>query len=497
MKNLAASISYALPHSAPLSYLVIPLGLSSWLRMDTDGILILSAAYADSALFTLIVGLLTAASFVYYRKTTAHLHHSDMMRDRTETKVMESQQKHLSDLTKVLNTSLNRDETLKALGSFCATHLCDWCSVYVFETSEVKRIGTFHSDPAQQGLADELAATELPPALEKVILTAVSTRRSQLRQNIQSIEVQNAVKDNHVARLYAQLGIQSFIVLPLTREHQVLAVMTAIKTHSNFENSDLGFFEDIADRASTALRNARLYQMALSAIKQREEMVAVVSHDLNSPLSAIQMGADMVARHLERHAEVDETQEIRKRIDGIKHSVGLAIQLTNNILDAAKIDSGNLFVDRRPLDPALPVQNAEKLLVQLAESKQIQVDICIQCDKTINADLDRLNQVFANLIGNALKFTPRRGQISIGVKSRDEGALFYVADTGVGIHKDYLPHLFDMYWQAQKSASKSLGLGLAIAHGIIEAHGGKIWAENNRGKGSIFYFTIPFSSINS
>jgi signal transduction histidine kinase len=107
------------------------------------------------------------------------------------------------------------------------------------------------------------------------------------------------------------------------------------------------------------------------------------------------------------------------------------------------------------------------------------------------ADLDRLLQVFENLVGNAVKFTEPGGRITVGAARRGDDVLFWVADTGAGIAAEDLPHLFDRFWQARKATRRGAGLGLPIVKGIVEAHGGRIWVESTLGRGSTFFFTIP------
>jgi len=107
------------------------------------------------------------------------------------------------------------------------------------------------------------------------------------------------------------------------------------------------------------------------------------------------------------------------------------------------------------------------------------------------ADRDRLLQVFENLIGNAIKFTEAGGSITVGAAPREEEVLFWVADTGVGMAADDLPHVFERLWQASGGGRAGAGLGLPIAKGIVEAHGGRIWVDSALGAGSTFFFTVP------
>jgi signal transduction histidine kinase len=134
---------------------------------------------------------------------------------------------------------------------------------------------------------------------------------------------------------------------------------------------------------------------------------------------------------------------------------------------------------------------AQKLLASSA-SVELRIDVAPDLPE-VWADRDRLVQVFENLIGNAVKLTKAGGSVTVGAAPRDGEVLFWVADTGVGIAAENLPHVFDRFWQAQKSGRRGAGLGLAIVKGIVEAHGGRIWVESTLGRGSTFFFTVPAS----
>ncbi|HET8785728.1 MAG TPA: HAMP domain-containing sensor histidine kinase, partial [Candidatus Limnocylindrales bacterium] len=147
-----------------------------------------------------------------------------------------------------------------------------------------------------------------------------------------------------------------------------------------------------------------------------------------------------------------------------------------------------------PVAAAPLVESALGMFEEAARRAQIAVVAEVPADAAVHCDADRVVQVLGNLIGNALKFTPEGGRIAIDVVSNGGDVRFSVADTGRGIPPDHLPHVFDRYWQSRGSArTRGTGLGLTIARGIVEAHGGRIWAESVVGQGSVFRFTLPAS----
>jgi signal transduction histidine kinase len=167
-------------------------------------------------------------------------------------------------------------------------------------------------------------------------------------------------------------------------------------------------------------------------------------------------------------------------------------RLIQDLLDVARMESGNLSVAREPIDPGPILREVCASSVPLAEQKQQRI-ICPveEPPPAICGDRDRIVQVFGNLIGNAVKFTPERGTISSDARRSGSCVQFSVRDTGPGIPEADLKKVFTPYWQAKKTAHMGAGLGLAIVKGIVDAHGGQVWAQNAAGGGAMFTFTIP------
>jgi signal transduction histidine kinase len=166
--------------------------------------------------------------------------------------------------------------------------------------------------------------------------------------------------------------------------------------------------------------------------------------------------------------------------------------LIQDLLDVARMEGGRLSIARARIPARQAVADVVQTQEPLATSASLELRLDIPPDlPDLWADRDRLLQVFENLIGNAIKFTEAGGSISVGATPRDGEVLFWVADTGVGMPADDLPHVFERLWQASGGGRAGAGLGLPIAKGIIEAHGGRIWADSALGAGSTFFFTIP------
>jgi PAS domain S-box-containing protein len=241
----------------------------------------------------------------------------------------------------------------------------------------------------------------------------------------------------------------------------------------------------------SALTDVTLRQQAEDAlriaVRMREDFLAVVSHDLRNPLNAVLMGTDLLL------SEAPEPV-MRKQLESIGRATRRMSRLVSDLLDLSSMDAGHLSMRLQTCDLRDIVIAAVDALTPLARKKAIRLEPSLPPDALpASCDRDRIIQVFLNLGGNAIKFTPPRGFIEIGARASSDGVLCSVRDTGVGISEEQRKLIFEPYWQAHKADvhEKGAGLGLAIAKGIIDFHGGRIWAETREGGGSIFCFSLP------
>jgi signal transduction histidine kinase len=230
---------------------------------------------------------------------------------------------------------------------------------------------------------------------------------------------------------------------------------------------------------------ARLYDDAREAAAAREEVLKIVSHDLRNPLSTIGMAAELILE------SPDEASQERT-VGIIKRTAGRMNRMIQDLLDVAKLETGRLAIDVEPVSVEALRDEAVEQLAPLAAECGLSLTTAVEPDlPRVYVDRGRILQVLSNLVGNAIKFTPAGGQITLHVRM-DAGAVrFAVIDTGPGIAPDQMQRIFGRFWQAQPSDRRGLGLGLTIAKSIVDAHGGTIGAESRPGEGSEFWFTIP------
>jgi signal transduction histidine kinase len=225
------------------------------------------------------------------------------------------------------------------------------------------------------------------------------------------------------------------------------------------------------------------------ALKAREELVAVVSHEIKNPLATITTCLDVLKKTLPSFQGSDE---VRSLLDQVRSASRRMERITAELLEVTRIELGRLRLETRPVDTPELVDEVISLLQPQARRKSIRIT------KNVGAaippavfDRDRIAQVLTNLLDNAIKFTGSGGSIRFDVAQADDRIRFVVEDTGPGIAPEQIPHVFERFWQAKHSQYVGAGLGLYIARSIVHAHGGVIEVTSKIGQGSRFSFTVP------
>jgi signal transduction histidine kinase len=229
-----------------------------------------------------------------------------------------------------------------------------------------------------------------------------------------------------------------------------------------------------------------LKQKAEAATNARDEVLATVSHDLKNPLGTIFTSATLLL-------DVELAPEAhRRQLEIIRRTAQRMDRLIQDLLDVSRMEAGRFSIDARPVSARSLVVEARELLSSIAQAKNIElVQELPPREVVVAADRDRVLQVFSNLIGNAIKFTPSGGRVTVRAQADGDMVVFDVEDTGIGISVTDLQRIFDRFWHAGEGSGS--GLGLAIAKGIVEAHGGSIQASS-AGSGSTFTFRLPLAA---
>jgi len=407
-----------------------------------------------------------------------------VLRDITERKRVELSQRFLADAGRILSSTLEYEETLRSVVQL-PLPVADYCILdIVDEGDRLRRVTSTSDDPMLNGL---LRGIEQKGALR----TATSPEVPVLDGG-RSVLIQNGC-DNSASQLEAlclpgRLDVRSALIVPLRVRQRVLGVMTALSRRERaYDATYVKLAEELAQLAAFAIDNAQAYAMARRANHAREEVLAVVSHDLRNPLSAIAMCSRVLLESPPGTAE-----ERDALLATIVQSTELTNRLIEDLLDLSMIEAGRLSVERRMEDVAPIVEQVVQMFVGIASERSIALyeDVAPGLPPVMG-DAARILQALANLIANALKFTDAGGRVTVSAEPHEDGVVFSVRDTGSGIPPEHLSRIFERYWQSRgKAPIRGSGLGLAIAKGIVEAHGGHIWVASVPGEGSWFSFTV-------
>jgi signal transduction histidine kinase/DNA-binding response OmpR family regulator len=367
--------------------------------------------------------------------------------------------KLLAEASRVMSASFDYATTLSQLARLLVPRLGEACVITVAESGETRVVGLAHSDPdAECALTERISGGDIDGWL------------ASLPANTLALPLSGAA---------GQLGTLLLIRGDdaATAEEQDGAV-----------GEDAALAAEIAYRAAIAMENAQLFQQTQQATRARDEMLGVVAHDLRNPLNAVVMSAELLME-----MAPPEADEQRRTIELILRASTSMSRLIEDLLEVQRMETQGINFELFEIELGSVVRQAIHMLQPLAHARRVELRAAESPATRVVADPARLHQVISNLVGNAIKFTPEGGRIEIGVEVVNGEAVVRVGDSGPGIAADELPHIFSRYWQARAGDRRGLGLGLAIARGIVDAHGGRIWVESAPGSGSTFRFTVPLS----
>jgi signal transduction histidine kinase len=344
-----------------------------------------------------------------------------------------------------------------------------------------KLMDTFRADSIPgQGTTVELGKA-LPAQAPVVSARLVSHMSQELARGSPTSPMEEIRQQNvDLLRAFDELRSRQ---LELDRMNHQVADANHRMTEVNAQLEDKA---QALERTAASERTARAE--AEAAVATRDELLAIVSHDLRNPLSAVVTSASLIQRGTVAGKDGDRTNKLATTILRCADQMG---RLIADLLDLAQIQAGRLSVDQQPHDGEGLVRQGIEALLPLATQKGLRLQGTASPGLEVWCDRERVLQVFSNLVGNALKFTPEGGSIVIEARRVGPETVFSVRDTGQGISVEELPRIFDRFWQAQKKDRAGIGLGLSIVKGVVEAHGGRLWVESQIGAGTTFYFALP------
>jgi signal transduction histidine kinase len=414
-------------------------------------------------------------------------------RGEAEVKSMLARESLLARASSLLGGSLDYGETLQQVARLALPKLADFCVVYTCQGHDIEDCTVAHHDPVlEQALSTLLAPRSAPfeaaYGVGRVMRSGQVELHAQLSDPSWLARALGLRDDVHLLR---EVGGSSLLCVPLQVRDSLLGVLALVSADAGsvYDDADVDLAEELASRASVALDNARHYRAAQVALQQRDDVLAIVSHDLRSPLNAITLSADRLLATA-RTAALDASW--LRPADLIGKSARRMGRLIDELLELASIQARRLVLHCARNDVVQIVGDVLEMLEPSAAQKRIRLESSTAAT-VMHAwcDAERMARVVTNLVGNAIKFTPERGKILVTVLEVGHELEISVCDDGMGVNSENIEKLFEPYWAGRRSSGSGSGLGLYIARGIVQAHGGRIWVESEPGRGSTFHFAVP------
>lgn len=421
-----------------------------------------------------------------------HPHLIGVCADRTGRKRIEEALRLLAETNSVLAASLDPDAVLQDVARLVVPLLADYCVIDVVERGVPRRVAA-HAVSGKEGVMRQVLAYVTDLSREHHPLArAIRTGEIQMVAEITPETLESLATSPQHRELLASLDIHSFLAVPLVARGKTRGALGLLFGESgrSYRGWDMTLAEELARRVALAIDNLYLYHDARQAVRARDQVLAVVSHDLRNLLNPISISVDQLLAGQSPSGSGGSGGG--RPLGVIRRSVEQMDRLILELLDAAQLGEGRLVLQRERLEAAALVGEVVESHLAAAGQRALRL-LAEVADGTpaVEGDRHRLLRVFANLVGNALKFTPAGGRIVVGAEPFGKGEVrFWVADTGPGIAEADQPHLFLPFWQAAAQPRGGTGLGLSIAKRIVDAHGGRLWVDSRPGSGSVFFFTL-------
>jgi signal transduction histidine kinase len=420
--------------------------------------------------------------------------------DVTETvrakRSAEASAKRLFDLSaeapSLADAPIHTTEMLDSLARLVVPSVGDFCQIALLDGEQrAMPAASAHVHPDKDALLREMER-KYPPRSASPVTRVLTSGRSELVYEVDETFLQETSTTPEHRRALDSLAPRSIMIVPLRTRGRTLGTLSVSSSESGrrYTAQDLALAEDLGHRAALALDNARLYGEAKAAIQSRDDLLAIVSHDLKTPLSVISISSSV----LQRKAETGGLDgSALKQIATIQRSSARMAALIGDLLDAASLAGGHFSMETGIHDVRSMLEELVESLRAVAQDKGVTLEWSDELagNPRILCDRERIVRVPLNLIGNAIKFTSPGGVIRVNGHSDEDQVVISVQDTGAGISESHLSHIFERFWRLERKSRDGSGLGLFIAKGIVEAHGGKIWVESRLGAGSTFSFALP------
>jgi signal transduction histidine kinase len=397
----------------------------------------------------------------------------------------------LSEAGTWLGTSLDYQGVLRHAVQMAIPQFAGGTAIDILdrERGELRREAAGHSDP-------EIARQAFEMGIRAPVSIDGNNPLARVFRSGKSVIFEDLRKEGYgvIARSPEHLELlrknqpKSAICVLLRARGMSFGVMVFYSFDRTYGQQDLFLAEALGRRTALALDNARLYEQAQKAVRTREEVLAIVSHDLRNPLASLRMSCEMIGRLAPEGGRGETFRRVAER--GLR-ATDFMSRMISDLLDAATIESGRLSISPATESLCSIIQESILNVLPGALEKEILIESPADTGLTVWADRQRLVQVLANLLNNAVKFSPRESHVRVDVSWQGDSARVAVRDEGPGMEPGTVAQLFQRFWRPSDVPGKGAGLGLYIAKGLVEAHGGRIWVESAPNRGSTFFFSVP------
>ncbi len=416
-------------------------------------------------------------------------------RDVSTRKSREDKLQFLIDSTGILSIHMDFEKRLYEKAKLTIPNLADWCSVEILqEDGTTKRIALIHRDPSKIKFLEEYERKyPIKPGTESSIQKVIRTNEAQFVPIVTSEMIMGAIDLTEEQKEdVLKLELSSMMSVPISVKGKVLGVLTLGYAESGrvYSIQDLNFFKEFAAHLSVVLENAQLYKEISKKEISKDAFLASLSHELRNPLAPIRTNLELLKLK-------NPDPLFQEEIGSIMHQFGHLSRLLNDLLESTRFTRGKIMLNIEPIEITRIVENVVKSVRPLFEQCNIKMHVNYPPKPLfISGDHTRIEQALSNILGNAIKFTPKNGDIWIEMIENAGTVTIKIKDTGIGMNQEDIQHIFEPYYQSVKDnkGNVGLGIGLYLVYQIISLHEGTVIAgSDGPGTGSEFIITLPLT----
>lgn len=419
---------------------------------------------------------------------------------RAEAEAAQRRMAFLAEASTLLSASLDYETTLARLARVAVPFLADLCFVNLLENGGTLRCVTVtHVDPGKEQILRVLQG-RAPGTLSDSdpLVRVLRTGKPQVIDELPDSLVAAALDNETREQIRATLAVRHMMVVPLVARRRTLGVISlgiggeeSSARGRSYGSDELALAGELARRVALAVDNARLYQEAQEAIRDREAFLSVASHELKTPLTALKGYTELLQRRAGSETGGDKRNQ--RAVRAIYDQAVRLQKLVELLLDLSRIQTGQLTIEHDRVDICALVSRVSYEIQPTLTHHTLQVDVPDE-PLLVDGDALRLEQVIQNLLNNAIKYSPEGGPILVSVEPQDQQVVIRVTDKGIGIPADLLPQLFERFYRVRTAKTRrisGMGLGLFVVKEIVTLHGGEVDVQSQEGEGSTFSIRLP------